>query len=182
MSKDVAFKFYAECDKREREIEAWYSEDWPKRFYEDCPILQICQRCGNEFDWNGNIPNAIRSLFEYIAFQFFDSNVRPPNDSVRIGDYYVNTMYNHFHVPIYSDGICKKCFLDIAPILLKYRDVCELDLHVKYLERAISCRKQFLKLKVKSKQQANLEQCLSMPPRVFSMATWSWTEQTPSIN
>lgn len=144
-------------------------------------IFNMCERCGVLYHHRtDNISGEIHNLFSFIGVALTDLHKKHDNTSINDGEFWVTYQTRHFQLPCSAD-ICKKCLLEISPALLAYRDVCELDLSITYLERAISCRKIFLKHKVKSKQQVNLERCLSMPQRVFSMATWTWTEPAQSI-
>lgn len=173
----MEFKFKKEKDARDIELSKFYELN-PSAPYDG---LSICERCGNEYEWTWSIRDAIFSLFSFRSFQFSEPGKRVPNVAWFECGYFVTPITSHFNLPCSSE-ICGKCVSDLFPAFMRYRDVCEVDLSIKYLERAISCRKNFLKHKVKSKQQANLEKCLSMPQREFSTATWTWIEPLPSID
>lgn len=176
----MEFQFCKEAVIRNLEISRMSHSEWEYRDAIDCPtVFVICERCGvaHKFDYEAKC--AFGRLFSFVSICLTDLHKRNDNTSINDGEYWITYVTRHFNFPC-SNDICRKCLLEISPALMSYRDVCELDLSVTYLERAISCRKSFLKHKVKSKQQDNLERCLSMPQRVFSMETWTWIEHPHS--
>ena len=181
----LQFPYKTEHDNRDAESDQWFEDNWPQSYNVACPLLSICARCGIEYKHDHDVACEAERIFKYVSLQLFEKHKkisRHLDDAIDDGDFFVFKMEKHFEPPIDLNSICKNCTTDIIPMLFKYRDICEVDLSVTYLERAISCRKSFLKHKVKSKQQANLERCLLMPQRVFSMETWTWNEQMPSIS
>lgn len=168
---------------RSIEINRWYEDNHPYSYQEgvSAPMLYICERCGVEHVYDSEVREAISRLFSFKAVQITDLHKRHNYLSFNDGEYWCFYPTNHFNSPCTKE-ICRKCLLEISPALMSYRDVCELDLSVTYLERAISCRKSYQKNKAKSKPQANLERCLSMQQRVFSMETWTWKEPEHSTD
>jgi len=180
---EYQFKFHKESVHRYNEIQRWFEDNWPHSYGEgvEAPMLYICERCGVEHGFDNEVRHAIDCLFSFVGVQLTDLHKRHDGSSHNDGEFWVCYKWLGFPNPC-STEICRKCLLEISPALMSHRDVCELDLSITYLERAISCRKSFLKHKVKSKPQANLERCLSMPQKAFSMATWTWTELPQSTD
>lgn len=63
--------------------------------------------------------------------------------------------------------LCVPCAIPFLKYKETFRDLNDLSTCVNYIERAISCRKQYLKTQVKSKQLDSLDKCLSMRQREF---------------
>ena len=76
-------------------------------------------------------------------------------------------------LPIGTWCLCGKCCSHFLKFKEPIKDCEDLITCANYIERAILCRKRFLKTQVKSKQQDSLEQCLSMRQKECLTETWT---------
>lgn len=108
-------------------------------FMADLDYIEICARCG-----------AVDKVHDQTEEQ--------------------NKYWNEFHqahLPIPASTLCLKCMGHFMKFKTAIDDCKDLLTCANYIERAISCRKQFLKTAEKSKQLVSLDRCLSTRLKEF---------------
>ena len=108
-------------------------------FMADLDYVEVCARCGHTHKYHDET-EADRALWNQFYFA---------------------------HLPVPASTLCNKCMCHFLQFKTAIDDCKDLSTCVNYIERAISCRKHFLKTAEKSKRQDNLDKCLSMRLKEF---------------